>query len=72
MNINAQAEAAQIVQAIGLIIKEVGSIPSGHLYAQLMAVDMNLSQYNVVIDLLKRSGLIKVENHLITWIEREH
>jgi hypothetical protein len=60
--------AIRFVAAIGQAIKELGSVPSGHLYAQLMG-RMTLSQYQNILSLLERSGLIKIGNdHLIKWI----
>lgn len=48
-------------------IKELGSVPSGHLYAQVMA-HMNLQTYQVIIDTLKGAKLVTVKNHLIEWV----
>jgi phosphoribosylamine-glycine ligase len=59
----------QIVQAIADTIKEVGEVPSGVLYAQLMG-KMSLENYQYVIDILKQSGKVKESNsHLLSWQE---
>ena len=68
MSMTAQEKAAvAIVVAIGETIKDLGSVPSGHLYAQLMG-RMSLETYNKVIGLLVKTGAVKEENHLLTWI----
>jgi hypothetical protein len=59
--------AVQIMKAVAESIKEVGSIPSGHLYAQLMG-KMSLGSYEKMIYAMQRMGIIRVEDHLITYI----
>lgn len=48
-------------------IQELGSVPSGHLYANL-ASKMSLNSYNGIIDMLKRAELVSEKNHLLNWI----
>ena len=68
MSMTAQEKAAvAVVVAIGETIKDLGSVPSGHLYAQLMG-RMSLETYNKVIALLVKTGAVKEENHLLTWV----
>ena len=62
-----QEAVVQIVKAVSESIRELGSVPSGHLYAQLMGI-LNLDQYNQIIGILKRSGLVSESNHLLEWI----
>lgn len=57
----------ELTHAVGDTIRELRSIPSGHLYAQLMSY-MSLEAYQVIIDSLKLAGVVKEENHLLTWI----
>ncbi len=59
--------ALSAVMALGEAIKDLGSVPSGHLYAHVMG-HMSLDNYNAAIGLLKRAGAVKEENHLLTWI----
>jgi phosphoribosylamine-glycine ligase len=59
--------AVQIMKAVAEAIKEAGSIPSGHLYAQLMG-KMSLGSYEKMIDAMQRMGIIRVEDHLITYV----
>ena len=68
MSMTAQEKAALgIVLAVGEAIKDLGSVPNGHLYAQLMG-KMNLETYNKVIAILVKTGAVKNENHLLTWV----
>jgi hypothetical protein len=68
MSMSAQEHAAMsIVLAVGEAIKDLGSVPNGHLYARLMG-QMNLETYNKVIALLVKVGAVKNENNLLTWV----
>jgi len=61
-----------IVSAILEAVKEADKtsvlkgIPSGHLYATLNGFGLQLDTYMAIIEALKKSGQIKVTNHLIT------
>lgn len=59
--------AAQAVLTVAAIVKEAGSIPSGHLYAHLMAVGITLEQYQAILQIMKRTGLVTEQAHLLTW-----
>ena len=49
--------------------RELGEVPSGHLYARL-ADKITVAQYGQVIEILKRSGLVRESGaHLLTWIK---
>lgn len=56
----------ELVHAVGELIREVGPIPSGELYARL-APGMNLPTYQALLASLEESKLIRVRNHLISW-----
>lgn len=58
--------AVQIASAIAGAIKDLGEVPSGHLYARVMG-HMSLQTYELILTMLQRAGLIEVKNHLITW-----
>lgn len=47
------------------------TVPSGEMYAHLMAAGMSLDSYNAVIRMLQNARLIEVNNHLIRWIGPE-
>ena len=60
--------AMAFVMAVADAIKELGTVPNGHLYANLMG-HMSLENYQKVIDLLKRSGVVtESASHLLTWV----
>ncbi len=62
------AGTIQLVKCVADTIRELKQVPSGHLYAQMMA-HVNLPTYNGVITVLKASGLVREENHLLIWVE---
>lgn len=65
---NEQIQAAiTAVSEIGRVIREVKRIPSGHLYAQLMGV-MSLEKYEMVINLLKKTGLVTEQSNELIWV----
>lgn len=57
---------AEVIMLIRDMIAEAGSIPSGVLYAQLMAY-MRLDTYQFVISSLKDAGLVSESNHVLTY-----
>ena len=59
--------ARRILKAVAEAIRELGNVPSGHLYTRLMSM-MTLDQYDMVINALKKLKLVKEQNHLLTWI----
>lgn len=56
-----------ITAALGEAIREAGEIPSGHLYAVVMG-RMGLEMYETAIQMLVKGGLVRNNNHLLTWI----
>jgi hypothetical protein len=61
----------EILAATMEVIRVKKEIPSGELYAVLMS-SFSLSAYQAILDVLKAARLIRVENHLITWIGPIH
>ena len=59
--------AIRITQAVAEAIRELKEVPSGQLYSRLMSV-LSLSQYNQIIDVLKKAGVVSESNHLLKWI----
>ena len=65
--------AAEVKAALGILtavadaIRELGEVPSGHLYAHLMT-KLSLDPYEQVIATLKQAGLITESNHLLSWV----
>lgn len=66
---NAQAQAATgAVLAVAECIRDLGSVPSGHLYARLTG-HMSAESYQSIIAALVRAGLVRQHpNHLLEWI----
>lgn len=62
--------AIQIILTVSSLIKELGQVPSGELYAMLLEPlpKMSCETYLRMIDKIREAGLIRVDNHLITWI----
>jgi len=56
------------IKTVADCIKEAKQIPSGHLYALLMAHGIDMQTYNKIIGLLTSSKLVKQENNLLIWI----
>jgi hypothetical protein len=59
--------ALDVLFAVAVAIKQVGSVPSGELYARLMT-HLDLMTFNRVIDTLKDAGLVIEDNHRLTWV----
>ena len=55
-----------VIRALADTIRELGSVPNGHLYAQVMEV-LDLPTYERAIAMLKRAGLVAESGHLLTW-----
>lgn len=59
--------ALEGLQALAEIIRHHHEIPSGHLYAKLMA-KVTLEDYNRMIGILKNAGLVtETPAHLLRW-----
>jgi len=58
--------AFNTLQTLAEMIRAVGSIQSGVLYAQVCGI-MNLQTYEKVIGLLVDSKVIRKDAHLLTW-----
>lgn len=61
-------QAVAVVAAIAETIREVGEIPSGQLYASLMPSGCTFPQYESILGVLKRAGLVSVESHVVRWV----
>jgi hypothetical protein len=59
--------ALELVRAVAEMIREVGRIPSGELYALLMG-KMTLDTYEKMIRMMINQGLIREErSHMLVW-----
>lgn len=64
-----QARAAfEITKAVAQTIRDLKQVPSGVLYAKLMA-HLTIDQYQQIIDTLKRAELVTETNNLLQWNE---
>ncbi|HEY6340187.1 MAG TPA: hypothetical protein VIY49_01735 [Bryobacteraceae bacterium] len=52
--------------AVAEAIRTAGSLPSGELYA-ILCGRVDLAGYQALIKTLKNAGLVREENHLLTW-----
>lgn len=61
--------AVKAAAAIGEAIRDLGEVPSGVLYANVMASGMTLHAYTAIIGVLKRAKLVEeTPGHLLRWI----
>jgi hypothetical protein len=60
-------DAIQATAAIAEAIRTVGTIPSGHLYAQVLG-RMTYETYTSVIALLKRAELVAETSSVLRWV----
>ncbi len=56
----------KIIGAVADVIRELGQVPSGHLYARLMDL-MTLDRFQQILGILKSSGMVREQGHLLTW-----
>lgn len=56
----------ETIRAIADCIRDAGSIPSGNLYALVMG-HLSLSQFQSIIGILERSGLVRQSGHVLHW-----
>ena len=56
----------QTIMLIADAIKEAGAIPSGHLYAAVCG-KLSMTAYEKIIDILKNSGVIREQGHVLIW-----
>lgn len=62
------AQVRAVIEAIAEAIKDLGSVPSGHLYAGLMS-RMSIQTYEEIISLLVNQGRVRREaTHLLVWV----
>jgi hypothetical protein len=60
----------ELARVLGGIIRDIGPIPSGHLYARVMG-HLDLFLYNQIIGDLKKAGLVIEKMHLLIWVGPE-
>jgi hypothetical protein len=55
------------VKAVADAIRELGQVPSGHLFAQLSSA-LDITEYEAIIRTLKNAGLVSESAHLLRWV----
>lgn len=55
------------VHALAEAIRDLGSVPSGHLYARVCG-HLSLEAYTTFIGVLKKAGQVEEKNHLLIWV----
>ena len=59
--------AMAIVHALAEAIRELGQVPAGHLYANVMG-KLTHGQFEQAIGILVRAGVVRREpSHLLVW-----
>jgi hypothetical protein len=58
--------ATLIALTLAEAIRELGEVPSGHLYARVMD-RLSLADYTAIISALKGARLISESHNLLTW-----
>lgn len=62
--------ALAVVAAVAEVIRELGTVPSGDLYARVMG-HISLEEYEKLIGILKGTGLVSESAHQLKWIGSE-
>jgi hypothetical protein len=57
----------EVIKGFAHLIKTLGSVPSGELYARVMG-KLSLDSYQAIIGYLEAAELVEVKNHVITWV----
>ena len=67
LNTNQVQTHVQALAAIAEAIRELGEVPSGTLYAQVMG-QFTLDQFQRLIGVLKRADIITESGHVLAWV----
>lgn len=68
MTTTTQIKAALMAAAaVGDAIRELGSVPSGEMYAHLSGA-LSIETYQRIICTLKSAGLVEERGHVLRWI----
>jgi len=67
VTLNEVKAVISICRTLADTIKELGEVPSGHLYARVSDI-LSLANYHSAIGFLEKAGLIEVrDNMLLVW-----
>jgi hypothetical protein len=64
---NTVVNGVMTVAAVAEAIRELGTVPSGTLYAHLMS-KLSLEQFQAIVDILVKAELISDTRHQLRWI----
>lgn len=67
MTTDAYRTALAFTMAVAETIRELGEVPSGHLYARLMD-RLSLASYDAIITSLKNAKLVEEKSHVLRWV----
>lgn len=70
MNTTTKPNLGSAVQVLGVMaeaIRELGEIPSGHLYAMTMGSFENVQAFESAVRVLKGAGLVSESGHVLRW-----
>ncbi|MCI0665882.1 MAG: hypothetical protein L0220_32910 [Acidobacteria bacterium] len=56
----------EIGKAIAFTVRELKSVPSGHVYAGLMG-EIDLTIYTYLVDSLVKAGLVRKSGNVLHW-----
>ena len=59
--------AVKAVAAVAEAIRELGQVPSGHLYAQLCGT-LTIGTYESILGILKRAELVSEQGSMLRWV----
>lgn len=59
--------SATVATILAEAIRDLGRVPSGHLYARVMG-HLSMEAYNSAISILKMSDLVEERSHELIWI----
>jgi hypothetical protein len=63
-----ETKAIQVVAAIATAVRDLKSVPAGHLYASVMG-HMSLAEFEKVVGYIVETGLVRRDgSHLLTWV----
>ena len=62
--------ATELCLIFAEVIRELGSVPSGRLYAHFMH-KMDLDTFNRFISTLKDAGLVREQNFMLSWVKTD-
>jgi hypothetical protein len=61
--------AVVVIQSVLEIVRELGRVPSGHVYATLTAKGCTINQWSAMVSVMTGTGLVELtKGHELVWI----